>query len=232
MMKTTIKYDKVFQKVCRILMIVTGAGLLLFGIGIATEDVLPSFLEDYLVWISLFGVASIPLFPLSMLLYIDTVVYFKRLEKNHFEIPVRKKDYEDDLGRLPRTEAVENCYAKDSKISAVLALVAFGIFMIADLLYLNRWIDRVESAFVMCCMLMFFHLIFLLLAFVLWSQRDTRKYVDDVDIRNGRKVRFNVMATIGLLILLSMVAAFSVSTADSMTRYIYKSKISSERSQW
>ena len=143
-------------------------------------------------------------------------------------IPIRKKDFDDDLNRLPRTGFVENCYTKDSKISAVLALIVYAVFVICDLGYLNKWMDLVEDAFVMFCMLMLFHMMFLLLAFVLWSQRNTQKYVDEVDIRNGRKVRYSIMGTIGLLIVLSMVAAFSVSTADSMTRYVYRSRTAAE----
>lgn len=65
-MKTPIKYDKVFQKVCRFLMIVTGGILLLFGILLLIDMKKAVDISNPMVVLLLAAYASIPLFPLSL----------------------------------------------------------------------------------------------------------------------------------------------------------------------
>ena len=223
-MKTGIKYDKRFQKVCGIVMIVTGIFLLLavfmlVAFGDRTD------ISDWMIFLMLAGYASVPLFPLSIVLYLDAVLYLKRLQMNYFSIPEKKEDYDNDLGKVPRTGVVENRYAKDSLIAAVAALGIYPVFVLCDILYLVKWLGCGESdATAMFVILMVLHLYFPIRAFLFYRQKNTEKYVDEVDIRDGRRTRTSVMGAIGILLFVSCIAALSVIEAHSMTKYIYKSR--------
>ena len=48
--------------------------------------------------------------------------------------------------------------------------------------------------------------------------------MDEVDVRDFRKVRTGLMGAIGLLLLAGMIAALSVGMAHTMTKYVYKSR--------
>ena len=225
-MKTPIKYDKQFQKACRILMLVTGSILILFFFLLFFGG---DKAVDLNAWMSILCLAAsymaVPLFPFSVILYVDATFYFRRLQKNHFSVPEKKKDYDNDLSRLPRTKVVENRYAHDSQVAAVLALVVYAVFLLCDILYLAKWLDYGESdATALFVILMFLHLYFPIQAFLFFRQKNMQKYVDEVDIRDGRKVRTSLMGAIVTLIFVSFIAAFSVMTAHSMTDYVYKSR--------
>lgn len=224
-MKTKIKYDKQFQRVCRILTIVTGIlmllfwGLLLFGEKLAVDA------SDWMIYACLVGYVSALFFPLLLVLYVDATVYLRRLKRNHFSVPEKKKDYDGDLSRLPRTETVENRYVKDSLVATVLTLVVYGVFLLFDILYLLKWLDYGESdATGMFGVLMVLHLYFPIQAVVFHAQKNTQKYVDEVDLRDNRKARISIMGAVGILIFVGCIGAFSVTTAHSMTDYIYKSR--------
>ena len=224
-MKTRIKYDRQFQKVCKVLMIATGSVLILFAcVLIATWDDVSS-MADLVVFLGLLAYASVPLFPLSLILYLDATIYLIRLEKNHFSIPEKKKDYDDDLRKVPRTEVVENCYAKDSQIAMALALAAYAVVLICDVAYLVLWLGYGESdAVALFVILMLLHSYFPIQAVRFSKQRDVQKYVDEVDVRDFRKARTGLMGAIGLLLLAGMIAALSVGMAHTMTKYVYKSR--------
>ena len=225
-MKTKIKYDKNFQRACLVLMILTGAILLLYGILTLIDSVHPLDVGTLLAILISVSIASIPMFPLFLVLYLDATFFLKRLKKNGFKVPKNKKDYGDDLSRLPRTEIAENRYADDSRRAAIIALAVYVIVLICDMLFLHKWMQyEIDDAKVMFCLLMAFHLIFPAAAYSFYRQRDTQKFVDEVDIRtNGRKVRSSIMGAIGTLLVLAFLAFLSIMTADSMTKYVYKSR--------
>lgn len=223
-MKTWIKYDKRFQKACGIVMLVTGS-LLLLGTLMLVDFGDSKDVSNWMILIMLAAYGSVPLFPLTTILFLDATVYLRRLEKNHFSIPEKKEEYGNDLSRLPRTEAVENLYAKDSLIAMALALALYLIFALCDILYLVKWLGYGESdATVMFVILMVLHLYFPIRAFLFYRQKDTEKYVDEVDVRNGRRARTSLMGAVGVLVFVSCIATFSVIEAHSMTKYIYKSR--------
>ena len=224
-MKTPIKYDKQFNMACLILMIVSGVLLVLFLICMLIPDEKAADAGGFVIFIAVAGVWSIPLFALSSVLYIDSHVYLKRLEKNHFIIPFKKKEYDNDLSHVPRDQVVENLYSGDSRIASIIAVVFFVICLVNDLLYLKTWLPfEPDSAKALFPLLIVFHLLFLIMAVVYRHQGNTEKYVDEVDVRDRRKARASLAGAVGTLILLGLIAAYSVMTAHSMTKYVYKSK--------
>ncbi len=210
---------------CRILMIVTGILAALFLICMFMPEEKAADAGGLAVFIALAGFWSIPLLILSIVLYIDSYVYLKRLEKNHFTVPDKKKDYDNDLSRVPRSEAVENLYSGDSRIAGIISVAFLAVFIICDLLYLKTWLPyEPDSAKALFPLLIVFHLIFLIMAIVYRNQGNTEKYVDEVDVRDRRKARVSLAGAVGTLIVLGLVAAYGVATAHSMTKYVYKSK--------
>ena len=228
-MNTKIKYDKKFNKACRIILIVTACLMLISLIMILFfDDPASSWIDYIIVFVVVTSYVSVPLFLLSLVLFTDSTVYLKRLEKNHFEVPVNKKDYDNNLEAVPRSAEAENIYSKDSIYASVLALVVYVIVLVFDILYFAKWIGpEPSSAKAMIVLLLLFHLIFPLMAFIIFRQKNTEKYIDEVDVkRNGdkRKKRISLTSGIGIMVILGLIAAFSISTAHSMTKYVYKSR--------
>lgn len=93
-----------------------------------------------------------------------------------------------------------------------------------DIAFLLKWYRLEADSAALFVFLVVFHLSFLIAAFVFLHQRDTGRYIDPVDIRDGRKVRVSITGGIGLLVIMGFIAAFSIMTANSMTDYIYKSR--------
>ncbi len=85
---------------------------------------------------------------------------------------------------------------------------AYALCLFADLKYIIKWtrVGEMEDSLVLFIILMFFHLIFLILAIV-WHKK-------------GRAPRGSII----LLFILGCFALMSVATANTMTDYIYKSR--------
>ena len=71
---------------------------------------------------------------------------------------------------------------------------------------------------------MIIHIFFLVYGIIVYSQRNTEKYIDEVDIKDGRKVRISLNKAIITLIITGIVAAMGIMLANNMTKYIYKSR--------
>ena len=223
-MITRIKYDERSLKISKTLTIAFGIIPLLTFIFACLSDP-KSELSSFLTLVS---AASIIIFLFTLFLYLDNMIYLKRLTSNHFTIPINKNDYENDLSNLPRTEAVENRYAKDSKIAAVIALVIYAIFLICDFQYLFKWMKYIPKiSDTLFIPLLVFHLMFPIAALYFHFQCNTDKYIDEVDISDGRKTRKSIMKAIELLIFLSVLSFYSLFFSHGLTLYLYVSPNSS-----
>ena len=94
------------------------------------------------------------------------------------------------------------------KVMKWLYAAAYALCLIADLKYIIKWmkVGEMEDALALFVILMFFHLIFLILAIV-WHKK-------------GRAARGSIL----LLFILGCFALMSVATANTMTSYVYKSR--------
>ena len=229
MRTTPIRYDKRFNKIVKVIMIIDFILLfvftfaMLFFIDKRFSDINPAW-DIIIVIVVMAEYLGAPLLFIAGVLYIDSLVYLKRLEKNHFLVPEKKSDYQNDLSLIPRTEVVENKYAGDSKWIFLLFIIVYGLCVIFDILYLVKWHPLESDSIALFIMLMLAHLIFVVLAFVYRRQRDTYRYIDSVDIKDDRKVRMSLIGGIVLIIILGGIATFSIMMAHSMTKYIYKSR--------
>ena len=231
-----IRYDKKSKKNWLIRLIISGSAILLFilvylfdSVILAKSDFLSS-MDFLLVFFAVLSVAmyiSVPVFVISLLKFIDSSMYLWRLKKNYFELPEDKKLYENDLNKLPRTNQAENMYARDGLVGGLLYILAYAGFVAADIYYVIKWTRLGETdAIVLFVFMMIVHLFFLIFALYLFHQKDTTKYVDDVDLDAGsiRKTRMSIVRSITILVITSIISVMGVTTVFTMTKYIYKSR--------
>ena len=223
-MKTSILFDKKTNKITRIIMIISGICSIIYLALLVLPERITDNLESLIVSVVLVGNAMFPVFLISFFVYINSAIYLKRLENNTFKVPDKKSDYNNNLENLPRTEIVENRYANDSNIAFYISLVVYIIFLVLDIIYLITWNKYEKGAMALFIALIIGHFIYMVIGLLLRRQRNTDEYVDDVDIRNGKKTRMSLVRFITLLLVLGLLGAFSVATAHTMTRYIYKSR--------
>lgn len=167
---------------------------------------------------------SVPVFVISVLALLNICIYLKRLEKNNFEVPDNKRAYDNDLSKLPRTEAVENKYAGDSRLGGLISLAVYAVFVTLDIFYQIKWIGIEDDFTFFFVLFMIMHLFFLIFAVILFRQGNTADYVDNTDIAWGRKVRIPIAKTISILVITSIIAVFGLKLADTMTDYMHKSR--------
>ena len=234
--RSPIRYDKRAKKEWMIKMIISGAVILLYLLVVSIDAVImeksdflssADFMFIFFAFLSVALFVSVPLFVISLLMFIDSSLYLSRLKKNHFELPEKKKLYENDLINLPRTQQVENKFVRDSLIGGCLYLIAYLVFVALDIYYVVKWTRLGESdTIVLFVMMMLAHLFFLIFALYLFKQKDTTKYVDDVDIDDSctRKARMSIAKSLMILVITSIVSAFGTGMIFTMTEYIYKSR--------
>ncbi|MCR5212880.1 MAG: hypothetical protein K6E10_00545 [Eubacterium sp.] len=226
-MKIPIKYDKKFNKIIKIVTILTGVFSLVYIILLMLPQEATDALNSAIIPIILLGNGSIPVFLLCLALLISSSLYLARLKKNTFEVPESRRDYDNDLAKLPRKQVVENRYASDSQKAFYLSIIMYGFAIIFDIVYFVRWRKYVSDSMVLFFMLIFGHLLFIIVGGFIKKQEDTEKYADDVDVRSDKKPRMNIVEASWILIVMGLVAAFTILTANTMTDYIYKSRNSS-----
>ena len=221
-----IRYDRKARKGWLIRLVISGVFIALFTIFTLIDSLLDvdTFIIIFAILVAALYV-SIPLFVISLLFYIDSSIYLRRLSKNYYEVPEDKKLYDRDLAKLPRTGQVENVYVNDSKIGALISLICYIAFVIVDIYYVVKWTGLGESNSVFLFVIMMLaHLLLVIFAVVLYKQKDTSQYVDEVDVKAYRKTRISITRTISILVIMSLIFSVGVMFAFTMTDYIYKSR--------
>ena len=235
---TPIRYDKKARKEWLIRLVIALAVILLHIIILFMESfilasgdnpfIANSLLTLLFVFMSFLSYIAFPLFIISLLIVIDSSAYLKRLKQNHFEVPGDKKVYERNLANVPRTEIVENVYARDSRKGAILFFIVYILNVAVDIYYVAKWTGLGEKDSIMLFVLMMMaHLFFLIISVVIYRQKDTSLYIDEVDVKfpgDQRKTRISLYKAIIILVIATAISAFGVSMAFTMTKYIYKSR--------
>ncbi len=172
---------------------------------------------------------GIPMFLVFLYLYLDAKFYLKRLEKNGYEVPSDLKDYGGRLESLPNTgvKAPVNRYASDSKIAGIISLVIYAVLVFMDILYYAVWREYEPGSIVLFVLILIALLLFPIMSIVFFRQANKNRYIDHVDINDGRhKVRSHLFSSIFLLVIFGLIGVFGIACADSITRYIYRSRYS------
>jgi len=232
---TIIKYDKRSVKVYRILLMITVVYFLLSLFCMFTD--IPSIgnakLEEVIITVVLYGLY----FGVIGILYlgyqwISAVFYLKRLQKYGFEVPENRKEYEI-VERLPQKENVVQVqtqgYHRGSKMLTGLSVFVAAVMLLLTGYYFYRWSFIGENAQAMLVMQLIADAFWLIPIFIFKKEMNLQKYKDDVEIDITRKTRKNVVSGILLIILLVLVALYVKATAHSMTKYIYVSRMETDR---
>ena len=153
-------------------------------------------------------------------------LYFARLRAYGYEIPDNKKTYGNNLNNLPKTHgAGSSLFAKHSRIGMWMYFAFFVLFLVVDVMYLIKWHfmkDICTFLFTVCLVL---DIVWLILAVIMWRQRNTEKYRDDVECDKTRKERLNLENIIVFAIFWAIVCALVSNLAVSTTKYMYKTQM-------
>lgn len=98
----------------------------------------------------------------------------------------------------------------------------FALFLVVDVMYLIKWHfmkDICTFLFTVCLVL---DSVWLILAVIMWRQRNTEKYRDDVECDKTRKERLNLENIIVLAIFWAIVCAVACIQAVTTTKYMDK----------
>ena len=181
------------------------------------------------------GIPLFLIFLINLYYYIDAEVYLRRLKKNGYEVPTDRKDYGGKLEALPQTrdKVSVNQYASDSTIAALFSLGIYPIMIILDVFYYRTWCEYDPDSIYMFELILLALSIFPVMAINFFCQSSKDEYIDYVDINDGRhKVRSHLPASLCKLFIFAAIAGFGILCADSMTRYFYISRNTSERYNW
>lgn len=152
-------------------------------------------------------------------------LYFARLRAYGYEIPENKKTYGNNLNNLPKTrEAGRSLFAKHSRIGMWMYFAFFVLFLVVDVMYLIKWHfmkDICTFLFTVCLVL---DIVWLILAVIMWRQRNTEKYRDDVECDKTRKERLNLENIIVFAIFWAIVCALVSNLAVTTTKYMDKAQ--------
>lgn len=225
-MGTDLKFDR---RTCKMLAVLMITALIVFAFGL----ICVLFFDYISSPMALIIAASMSLItggPLSLFftyLYIKAKVYLGRLSRNGFTVPDSKAECGGKLENLRRSgKPVTNNYKNDSRTALALCIICFLANVCGDIWYIYKWTRYgIDGTAIMFVMLLIFHLaVFFIPVLVFRAQSNPDRYIDNVDIKDGRKVRMSIMSAILVLAILSGAGAFGIVQADSMTSYIYKSK--------
>jgi len=179
----------------------------------------------------LIGVEALAIFigsPLVIALwvyYVDCVFYLKRLHRHGYEIPERKKDYDDkQLSQLKRIEGEQKGITKESVVLAVICwIIAVGLAMRAVVFW---WEYRTIQDMVMFCMVVFGMLVVCWIVFGIcyWRQRLNSKFRDDVEPDTERKLRVSVSCGLGFIVFMVFLNNIGVWFLDQGIKYVINSR--------
>lgn len=212
-----IKFDRIIAKTAKCCALIC---TVLFVIGVVF-----SFLEIdgteffYIMTIYASVLVGVPCY----VVLLSAKFYFIRLRAYGYEIPENKKTYGNNLNNLPKTrEAGRSLFAKHSRIGMWMYFAFFVLFLVVDVMYLIKWHfmkDICTFLFIVCLVL---DIVWLILAVIMWWQRNTEKYRDDVECDKTRKERLNLENIIVFAIFWAIVCTVACIQAVTTTKYMDK----------
>ncbi len=236
MIMTPIKYSRQSIKALVITIVsVIGAFILCIPSFFLKISDIKGFLQLYV------SISAVALFIAPILLVyciyklIAGTFYLRRLKTIGFEIPDTRKEYDNNLRNVPLDDSLyqENRYAVDSIKLSVLSVVSALIFVLVIVLRIIKWssycyMEETAPTFVF----LLGYVIAFAGAFVVFiRQKNKDRYVDDVNLKDSRKVRINLCKGILDLMILLVIGMTGISIWDGVVEYVYKSKISMVEAQ-
>ncbi len=242
-----IKYDKKDKKIYFILSVVTTITLAVCLIVLMLDkdvEVLSAALYASLIIVASF---FLPVISSAMwVMFFDSYMYLKRLNKHGFVIPNNKKDYDSDLDKLAGEE--ENEYGKrsiefindederksledkkyiESNESKVLAFASWFITLGMagyTVFYFIRFSHMLENVGALGIISILITICWFIFGFNYFKQRDAKKYRDDVDYKSPLKVRKHLVEGLATIVILLSITVFGAANIYTMSKYVERSK--------
>lgn len=222
-----IRYDQCQQKqsvLCSIVFFV----LIVFSCVILYGDYSDTFSDWSMMVLFFVNMCSGPAFIYSVYQLFASVCYIKQLEKQGYEIPKDKKDYNGLLENLPHQDVSvqKEAYSKTSLALGIVSVVAFGITIVFNVQYIFDWLCVYQEEIVAMILIQsVFDCVLLVRCVSFFRQMNTNKYKDVVEIDGKRKNRKSLVDGIFVIVVLLVLSLFSKRMVGSMTDYLFKSKV-------
>ncbi len=242
-----IKYDKKDKKIYFILSVVTtitlAVCLVVLMLDKDVEVLSAAFYASLIIVASFF----LPVISFAMwVMFFDSHMYLKRLEKHGFVIPNNKKVYDSDLDKLAGEE--ENEYGKrsiefindedemqssedkkyvESNESKALAYVSWFIALGMTgytCFYFIRFSHMLENVGALGVVSIFITICWFIFGFYFFKQKNARKYRDDVDYKTPLKVRKHLVEGLATILILLAITVFGAANIYTMSKYVEHSK--------
>ncbi len=161
----------------------------------------------------------------SFMLYLDAVLYLKRLKQYGYEEPYDKKMFHKNLEELPRTKSWEDkngksCKNHDSMLLAGMAAIIVICLFIYDIWFWYHYFIAGGNFIILGLLLFLPTVIWLILGIFYARQMSDRKYKDDVEIDRMRKNRQTLMGGLITVLLLFVITLIYMDMIKSMMQYM------------
>lgn len=226
-----IQYDKKTVKalkICGLIFTIISIPSIILS-NIPAKD-LPAVLDTPIVILCILGLFGIIPIIFCWYKYIDGKLYLSELQKAGYEVPYDRLDYNDSLSKLPRTGDVifENeGHNKGCIILAITSLLFAGGIFITDIIYSLKW-HAIQSVGAFAVFIGILGLLWVLAAFIYYKRSDNIVYKNRYEDDN-RKTRPPFSFGILTILIAGTVSIILISTPLSMTRYLSKSAVDSDR---
>ena len=184
------------------------------------------------------------------LLFWDSALYLKRLERYGFPLPESKKDFGNDLEQLACSEgsrygmadgivnatvnsavnatedATVDGIPAEFKESKILAFLSWGIFLAMvgfTIFYFIRFSHVWENVGFLGYVSIFIALAWGLFGAGYYRQKNPEKYRDDVDFKSPKKERKQLVEGVVTIIFLASITLFAACNIYSMSKYVERS---------
>lgn len=238
-----IKYDKRDKKNY---FLAAASTTILFALGQLLIWLLPEITREsdaFIVCLLLLITCFLPVISAGLwLLFWDSALYLKRLERYGFPLPESKKDFGNDLEQLACSEGsrygmvdgIVNATADatvdgipaEFKESKILAFLSWGIFLAMvgfTIFYFIRFSHVWENVGFLGYVSIFIALAWGLFGAGYYRQKNPEKYRDDVDFKSPKKERKQLVEGVVTIIFLAGITLFAACNMYSMSKYVERS---------
>lgn len=227
-----IKYDKRDKKIYLVLAVVTtiifAVCFSLLQMDLEVENLSAAFYASFMIVSTLF----LPIISFAMwIMFFDSHMYLKRLEKYGLTVPYRKNDYDNNLEKLPQAQGTvfldERQKANESKESKTLAYISWIISLgmaVYTVWFFIRFSHMLENVAFFGLVCIFITICWLAFGFYYFKQKNPNKYRDDVDYKSNLKVRKHLVEGIIAIVILLTITIVGAVNMYTMSKYVERSK--------
>ena len=224
-----IKYDAKDKKSY---FLAAASATILFALGQLLIWLLPEITREsdaFIVCLLLLITCFLPVISAGLwLLFWDSALYLKRLERYGFPLPESKKDFGNDLEQLACSEGSRYGMQTPAefKESKILAFLSWGIFLAMvgfTIFYFIRFSHVWENVGFLGYVSIFIALAWGLFGAGYYRQKNPEKYRDDVDFKSPKKERKQLVEGVVTIIFLAGITLFAACNMYSMSKYVERS---------